>query len=243
VATVDARGSYAEEAIVPADRAVKVPDGIDVELAAAVMLQGMTAHYLAHDTWSLQPGQSCLVHAAAGGVGQLLVQIAKRRGARVFGTVSTEEKARLAREAGADEVILYTSEDFESEVRKLTGGRGVDVVYDSVGRTTFEKSLNSLAHRGMLVLYGQSSGVVPPFNPSVLASKGSLYLTRPTLGHYVEEREALEQRATDVMTWIASGELNVRVDRRLPLVQAGEAHRVLEARQTSGKVLLVPEGR
>ena len=198
------------------------------------------AHYLVYSTFPLKPGQSCLVHAAAGGVGLLLVQLAKRCGAHVFATVSTEEKARLAREAGADEVILYTKQDFEAEVKKASDGKGVNVVYDSVGATTWEKSLNCLAPHGMLVLFGQSSGVVPPFNPSLLAQKGSLFLTRPTLSHYVADRARLSWRANEILSWVKEGSLRLRIDRSVPLAQAADAHRALEGRQTTGKVLLVP---
>lgn len=233
-------GSYAEYAIVPAWKLVPVPDKVDIRVAAAVMLQGMTAHYLTHSTYPLRPGDTALVHAAAGGVGLLLVQIAKRRGARVIGTVSTEEKARLAREAGADEVILYTQVDFEKEARRLTDGKGVDVVYDSVGKTTFEQSLNSLKRRGYMVLYGQSSGPVGPFDPQILNAKGSLFLTRPTLGHYVADRAELLQRANDLFTWIEAGELQVRIDQTYPLAAAAEAHRYLQERKTKGKLLLIP---
>ncbi len=234
------QGSYAEYATVPAWKLVPVPDGIDLRLAAAVMLQGMTAHYLTHSTYPLQPGDTALVHAAAGGVGLLLVQLAKRRGARVIGTVSTEEKARLAREAGADEVILYTQADFEVEVKRLTDGKGVNVVYDSVGKTTFDKSLNCLRPRGYMVLYGQSSGAVPPFDPQVLNARGSLFLTRPSLGHYVADRTELLGRANDLFRWMAAGELNVRIDQTFPLAEAAAAHRYMEARQSKGKVLLIP---
>jgi len=233
-------GSYAEYAVVQAWKLVPVPDDLETRQAAAVMLQGMTAHYLSHSTYPLKPGDTALVHAAAGGVGHLLVQMARRRGARVIGTVSTEEKARLAREAGADEVILYTQVDFEEEVRRLTGGRGVHVVYDSVGKTTFDKSLNCLARRGYLVLYGQSSGPVGPFDPQILNAKGSLFLTRPSLGHYVADRGELLGRASDLFAWMIAGELQVRIDRTFPLAEAGEAHRYLEGRQTKGKVLLIP---
>jgi NADPH2:quinone reductase len=219
---------------------VKLPAGVDAMTAAALMLQGMTAHYLVDSSYPLSPGASCLVHAAAGGVGLLLVQLAKRRGARVFGTVSTEDKARLAREAGADEVILYTREDFESRVRTATGGRGVDVVYDSVGRTTFDKSLACLAPLGMLVLYGQSSGTVPPFELQRLAAGGSLFLTRPVLFHYIADRKSLERRAGDVLGWAADGSLKVRIGATFPLAEAAEAHRALEGRRTTGKVLLLP---
>ena len=204
------------------------------------MLQGMTAHYLAYTTYPLQPGESCLIHAAAGGVGLLLVQMAKQCGARVFGTVSTEEKAALAREAGADETILYTRQDFETEVKRLTNGQGVHVVYDSVGQTTFDKSLNCLKPLGYLVLYGQSSGPVAPVDPAVLSAKGSLFLTRPSLFHYIADRASLEQRAGDVLGWIASGTLKMRIELTFPLANVAEAHRSLEGRKTTGKVLLIP---
>jgi len=240
VAYAGVSGSYAEFAVVPSWRLVKVPKGIDPETAAAAMLQGMTAHYLSHDTYPLKPGDACLVHAAAGGVGLLLVQMAKRRGARVFGTVSTPEKARLALEAGADDVILYTENDFETEVRRLTGGQGVQVVYDSVGQATFEKSLNCLAPRGYLVLYGQSSGPAPSFDPQVLNARGGLFLTRPSLGHYTRDRQELLSRADQVLGWVADGTLGVRIGAAFPLEEAGEAHRRLAGRQTTGKVLLVP---
>jgi len=234
------QGSYAEYAVVPTWKLIPIPDGVDTRQAAAVLLQGMTAHYLSHSTYPIQPGDTALVHAAAGGVGLLLVQMAKRRGARVIGTVSTEEKARLAREVGADEVILYTQADFEAETKRLTDGQGVDVVYDSVGQTTFDKSLNCLKPRGYLVLYGQSSGPVPPFDPQVLNAKGSLFLTRPSLGHYVADRTELLERANALFEWIAAGELKVRIDQNFPLAEAAEAHRYLEARKTKGKILLIP---
>lgn len=240
VASANLRGAYAEYALAPAERLVALPEGLETDIAAALMLQGMTAHYLAHSTYPLKEGDTCLVHAAAGGVGLLLVQMAKRRGARVIGTVSSEAKAELARSASADEVILYTEQDFAQEVARLSGGRGLEVVYDSVGKTTFEGSLDSLAPRGMLVLYGQSSGPVPPFDPQRLNSKGSLYLTRPSLAHYTRTRDELQERAGDILAWAASGELEVRIDSRLPLAEAAEAHRKLESRTTSGKVLLIP---
>ena len=233
-------GSYAEYVVAPAARLVKLPDAIGFREGAAIMLQGLTAHYLATSTYPLKSGDTALVHAAAGGVGLLLVQMAKLRGARVFGTVSTEEKARLAKEAGADEVILYTQQDFEAEVKRLTDGRGVNVVYDSVGKTTFEKSLNCLAPLGYLVLYGQSSGPVPPFDPLVLSQKGSLFLTRPSLGDYIPTREALLQRAGEVLGWLTSGQLKLHIGKVFPLAEAAEAHRQLEGRQTTGKVLLIP---
>ena len=234
-------GSYAEFAAVPAARLVKMPEGIDARAGAAAMLQGMTAHYLSSSTYPLKSGDTALVHAAAGGVGLLLIQMAKRAGARVFGTVSTPEKARLAREAGADEIILYTEQDFQQEVRRLTDGKGVQVVYDSVGKTTFMKSLDSLAPRGMLASFGQSSGSVPPFDAALLAQKGSLYLTRPSLAHYVLTREELLWRAGDVLQWIATGELKLRIEKTFPLSEAVEAHRQLEGRATTGKILLLAE--
>lgn len=233
-------GSYAEYAVVPAARLVKMPEGIDAQTGAAAMLQGMTAHYLSTSTYPLKSGDTALVHAAAGGVGLLLIQMAKRAGARVFGTVSTQEKARLAREAGADEVILYTEQDFQQEVRRMTEGRGVQVVYDSVGVTTFLKSLDSLAPRGLLALFGQSSGSVPPFDAALLAQKGSLYLTRPSLAQYALTREELLWRAGDVLNWIKSGELKLRIEKTFPLREAAEAHRQLEGRATTGKILLLP---
>ncbi len=233
-------GSYAAKAVVPSWRLVRRPNGIDAKTAAALMLQGMTAHYLACATYPLKRGDSCLVHAAAGGVGLLLVQIAKRRGARVIGTVSTPEKATLARRAGADDVIVYTGRDFEAETRRLTEGKGVQVVYDSVGRTTFEKSLSCLAVRGFLVLYGQASGPVPSFDPQVLNAKGGLYLTRPSLAHYTATRQELLGRANDVLGWAARGEITVRIGAEFPLCDAAEAHRQLAGRLTTGKVLLIP---
>lgn len=233
-------GAYTERAIVPAAKLVRVPEGLDVQQAAAAMLQGMTAHYLTVSTYEVKPGDSVLVHAAAGGVGLLLVQMAKRAGARVIGTVSTDEKAQLAREAGADEIILYTEQDFEPEVRRLTDGQGVQVVYDSVGKDTFHGSLASLAPRGMLVLFGQSSGPVESFDPGLLAKHGSLFLTRPSLGHYTAMREELLWRAGEVLDAVRSGELKLRIDRTYPLADAAEAHRALEGRETTGKVLLIP---
>lgn len=233
-------GSYAEYAAVPAARLVRMPEGVDAQTGTAAMLQGMTAHYLSTSTYPLKSGDTALVHAAAGGVGLLLIQMAKRAGARVFGTVSTREKARLAREAGADEVILYTEQDFQQEVRRLTEGRGVQVVYDSVGKTTFMKSLDSLAPRGLLALFGQSSGSVPPFDAALLAQKGSLYLTRPSLAQYALTREELLWRAGDVLNWITTGELKLRVEKTFPLSEAAEAHRQLEGRATTGKILLLP---
>lgn len=233
-------GAYAEQAVVDAWKLVAVPDGLDTRTAAAVMVQGMTAHYLTRGSFPLQSGHTALVHAAAGGVGLLLVQIARLLGARVIGTVSTEAKAELAYEAGADEIILYTQKDFEDEVKRLTGGTGVEVVYESVGQATFEKSLNCLKPRGYMVLYGQASGPVPPFDPQVLNAKGSLFLTRPSLGHYVATREELLARAGDIFRWILEGTLKVRIDQAFPLAQAARAHIALEGRQTTGKVLLTP---
>jgi NADPH2:quinone reductase len=240
VAYQGVQGSYATHALVPAARLVSLPAGLDARTGAAAMLQGMTAHYLVHATYPLKPGETVLLHAAAGGVGLLLIQMAKRLGARVLGTVSTPEKARLAKEAGADEIIQYTTQDFEAEVKRLTGGRGVPVVYDSVGKTTFEKSLNVLAPRGTLVLFGQASGPVPPLDLGTLAAKGSLYVTRPTLGHYVATREELLKRAGEVLGWVKSGELKLRIEHTFPLAQAAEAHRALEGRRTTCKVLLLP---
>ena len=237
VAYAMARGSYAEYAVVPAAQLVKIPAHLDFQSAAAAMLQGMTAHYLTHSTFALKAGDTCLVHAAAGGAGGLIVQMAKNLGARVLGTVSTAAKARIAREAGADEVILYTEQEFDVEAWRLTGGRGVDVVYDSVGKTTFEKSLNALRPRGMLALFGQSSGSVPPFDVALL-SKGSLFLTRPGLGHYLLTREELLWRAGDVLNALDTGKLRLRIDRTYPLADAAVAHRDLESRKTAGKLLL-----
>jgi NADPH2:quinone reductase len=239
VAYAGGLGAYAEYAVVPAWRLVKLPAGAEFRTAAAALLQGMTAHYLSHSTYPLKAGDTTLIHAAAGGVGLLLVQMAKMRGARVLGTVSTEAKARLAREAGADEVILYTQTDFESEVKRITAGRGVQVVYDSVGKATFDKSLNCLAPRGYMVLFGNASGPVPPFDAQVLNQKGSLFLTRPTLANYTATVEELNQRAGDVLGWVASGRLRLRIEAALPLAEAAEAHRRLSARETSGKLLLL----
>ena len=233
-------GAYAPYAVVPADRLVVLPDGVSTKQGAAAMLQGMTAHYLATSTYALKSGDACLVHAAAGGVGLLLCQVATLRGARVLGTVSTREKAALARAAGAAEVILYTEQDFEAEVKRLTNGAGLQVIYDSVGKTTFEKGLSCLAPRGMMVLYGQSSGPVGPFDPQVLSQKGSLFLPRPTLAHYLLTRPELVARAGEVLGWIKSGKLKLRIERELPLAQAAEAHKLLEGRKTTGKVLLIP---
>jgi NADPH2:quinone reductase len=233
-------GAYAEYAVVPAWKLVPVPAKLDSSSAAATMLQGMTAHYLTHSTYPLKQGETALVHAAAGGVGLLLIQIAKRRGARVIGTVSTEEKARLAKAAGADEVILYSRVDFGVEVKRLTGGAGVHVVYDSVGQTTFEKSLDCLRPRGCLALFGQSSGPVPPFDLGKLATKGSLFVTRPTLLHFMSDRSELLDRSNDLFDWIAAGQLKIRIDKSFPLAEVAEAQRQLEARKTTGKVILIP---
>ena len=240
VASQSFRGSYAELALASADKVVRVPEGVDTGLAGGIMLQGMTAHYLATSVFPLKAGDRCLVHAAAGGVGLLLCQMARRVGAHVIGTVSTDRKAALARAAGAADTILYTTQDFVAEVRRITNGDMVHVVYDSVGATTFLKSMDCLARRGMLVLFGQSSGPVAPFDPSMLNTKGSLFLTRPTLTHYVATRDELLWRANDVFGWMADGSLTVSIDREVPLVHAAEAHRALEGRSTTGKVLLVP---
>lgn len=233
-------GAYAEYAAVPTWKLVNVPAGVTAEQAAATMLQGMTAHYLVTSTYALKAGDTALIHAAAGGVGLLLIQLAKRLGARAIGTVSTTAKAELARAAGADEVILYSEQDFETETRRLTDGRGVQVVYDSVGKDTFLKSLNCLAPRGMLALFGQSSGPVPAFDPALLAQKGSLFLTRPSLAHYAATREELLWRSGELFNWIAAGELKLSIEKTFPLADAAEAHRELEGRKTTGKVVLIP---
>jgi len=240
VAWTSVQGAYAEFSAVPVDRLVAVPPAVTLKQGAAMMLQGMTAHYLAHSTYPLKAGETCLVHAGAGGVGLLLTQVAKLRGARVITTVSTAEKAALSREAGADHVVLYTSQDFEAEVKQFTGGKGVPVVYDSVGLSTFEKSLNCLSPRGMLVLFGQSSGVVPPIDAQLLSQKGSLFFTRPTLVHYIASREELQQRARDLFDWIGGGKLRLRTEFEFPLKDAAEAQKALAGRKTTGKVLLVP---
>jgi len=240
VAWTGIMGSYAEYAAVPADRVVPIPAGVSEKQAAAIMLQGMTAHYLSHDTYPLKRGETALVHAAAGGVGLLLVQMAHNLGARVIATVSTEEKAKLARAAGADEIILYTQTDFESETKRLTATKGVDVVYDSVGKTTFDKGLNVLRSRGMMVLYGGSSGAVPPFDLLGLTQKGSLYVTRPALGNYMASREELVARSNAVFGMIAAGKLKLRIEHTYPLSEAQQAHRDLESRKTTGKLLLIP---
>jgi NADPH2:quinone reductase len=240
VAYTGVLGSYAEYAAVPADRLVKIPDKISEQQAAAAMLQGMTAHYLVYSTYPLKKGETVLVHAAAGGVGLLLVQMARNIGARVIGTAGSEEKAKLAREAGADDVIVYTQQDFEAETRRLTDGKGVHVVYDGVGKTTFDKDLNVMRPRGYVVLFGGASGAVPPFDPMRLTQKGSLFLTRPSLMHYIATREELEQRATDVLNMIANGKLKLRIEHVYKLEQAQQAHRDLEGRKTTGKLLLIP---
>ena len=240
VAWASVTGSYAERVVVPSAKLVPLPASVSVETGAATMLQGMTAHYLATSTFPLREGDRCLVHAAAGGVGLLLVQIAKRRGATVIGTAGTEEKAALARAAGADAVIIYTSQDFVAETKRITGGRGVDVIYDSVGKTTFLPGLDLLRPRGMMVLFGQSSGPVGPIDPQILNQKGSLFLTRPTLGHYTATRDELLARAGDLFAWIAEGRLSIRIGAQYPLAEVAEAHRALEGRRTTGKVLLRP---
>jgi len=240
VAYTSSLGSYAEYAAVPAARLVKIPDGLNFEQAAAAMLQGMTAHYLLFSTYKLQSGETALIHAAAGGVGLLLVQMAKKIGARVIATAGTEEKAQLARDAGADETIVYTQVDFEAETRRLTEDKGVHVVYDGVGKVTFEKDLNVLRPRGYLVLFGGASGAVPPFDLIKLSQKGSLYITRPTLAHYTATREELEWRANEVLGMIAGGDLKLRIHHVYPLAEAQQAHRDLEGRKTTGKLLLKP---
>jgi NADPH:quinone reductase len=240
VAWTSILGSYAEYAAIPADRLVPIPAGVTDQQAAATMLQGLTAHYLSHDTFPLKRGDTALVHAAAGGVGLLLTQMAHNIGARVIATVSTEEKAKLARDAGADEIILYTQADFEAETKRLTGGKGVDVVYDSVGKTTFEKGFNILRPRGMMALFGGSSGAVAPFDPLVLTQKGSLFLTRPMLGNYIATRDELVTRAAAVFGMIAAGKLKLRIEHTYPLDEAQRAHRELEGRKTTGKLLLIP---
>ncbi len=240
VAWTNVNGSCATHALVPADRLVPVPEGVSGKLAAAVMLQGMTAHYLTHDTYPLKRGEWCLIHAAAGGVGLLFCQMAKRIGARTIGTVGTDDKARLARKAGAEEVIVYTKADFEADAKRLSGGAGMSVVYDSVGKDTFDRSLKCLRRRGMLVLFGQSSGPVPPFDVQRLAAGGSLYITRPTLGSYITTREELLSRAGAVLDMVRKGELEVRIEAELPIGQAAKAHEMLVSRKTTGKIVLVP---
>jgi NADPH2:quinone reductase len=243
VMSASVKGSYAQQAIVPAARAVLIPDEVSTKHAAALALQGMTAHYLATATFPLRPGDRALVHAAAGGVGLLLCQIAKMRGAYVIATASTKEKRALAKEAGADEVIDYTTQDFAEETRRLTDGAGVNVVYDSVGKSTFDKSLDSLARRGMMVLFGQSSGPVPPFDPQILNRKGSLYLTRPKLEDYTATRDELLARANELLGWVQDGKLTVRIGAEFPLDRAADAHRALAGRLTTGKVLILPKLR
>jgi len=240
VAWCHVMGTYAEYAVAPLAKLIAIPDSITTKQAAGAMLQGMTAHYLAHSTYAIQDGDTVLIHAGAGGVGLLLIQMAKRLGARVLTTVSTEEKAALARHEGADEVILYTQEDFAPKVRELTGGKGVPVVYDSVGKTTFDGSLACLQTRGMMVLYGGSSGAVPPFDLIQLSTKGSLFVTRPTMKDYTATRADLEQRAGDVLKWVAEDNLKLRLEHSYPLAEAAQAHRDLEGRKTTGKVLLIP---
>lgn len=233
-------GAYAEYAAVPAWRLVKLPASINPSTAAALMLQGMTAHYLTHSTYPLKPGDICLIHAAAGGVGLLLIQMAKKLGAHVIGTVSTEEKAKLARSVGADEAIIYTEQNFENEVMKITDGQGIQVAYDSVGKSTFDQSVNCLGPRGYLVLYGQASGPVPNIDPQMLNGKGSLFLTRPSLGHHTLTRPEILDRANTIFQWVDSGDLSVRIHATLPLNEAAEAHRLLASRTTTGKIILVP---
>ena len=240
VAYCMAQGGYADYAVAPARLLVKVPSGVSSQQAAAVMLQGMTAHYLTHSTYPLKAGDIALIHAAAGGTGALVVQMAKMLGAHVIATVGSEEKAAIARASGADDVIVYTQEDFEAETKRLTGGKGCHVVYDSVGKATFEKSLNCLRPRGYMVLFGQASGQVDPLNPQVLNQKGSIYLTRPSLGAYIATRDELLWRANDLFTWLATGKLEVRIDKSFPLAEAAAAHTYLEGRNTKGKVLLIP---
>ncbi len=240
VAWTGVPGSYAEVCVVPADRLVELPSGLSFKDGAAAMLQGMTAHYLVTSTYPLKKGDVCLVHAAAGGVGLLLCQMAKMRGATVIGTVSTDEKAALARSAGADHVIVYTRQDFEAETKRVTGGAGVHVIYDGVGASTFEKGLACLRPRGLMVLFGQASGPVPPLDLQVLNARGSLFVTRPSLNHHIASREELRERAGDVLGWIRDGMLKLRLEHQFALAQAAEAHRALEGRRTTGKILLIP---
>jgi NADPH2:quinone reductase len=241
VAYAMALGAYAEYAVVPAWRLAKIPDTVDFKAGAAIMLQGMTAHYLTHNTFPLKRGDKAIVHAGAGGVGLLLIQVAKRMGAKVYATVGNEAKAQLAREAGADETIIYSQQDFEAEVKRMTDGKGVDVVYDSVGATTFDKSLNCLKPRGYMVLYGQSSGPVPPVDPSLLFTKGSLFLTRPSLAHYAMTRDEILSRTSALFDWIVKGELKLRIGHVYPLHEAAKAHAALAGRQTTGKVILATD--
>jgi NADPH:quinone reductase len=240
VAYTGLQGAYAEKAVVAADRLVKMPDGVSFEQAAALMLQGMTAHYLVKSTYPLKSGETCLIHAAAGGVGQLLVQMAKMTGATVIATAGSDEKCEIARKLSADHVINYDKQDFEEETKRLTAGKGVHVVYDGVGKTTFEKGLNVLRPRGYMVLFGGASGAVPPFDLIKLSQKGSLYVTRPTLAAYIASREGLEWRASDVMNWVASGQLKISIGQTYRLAEAEKAHRALEGRKTTGKTLLIP---
>ena len=240
VVSQSVRGSYAESAIVPAERAVLIPEGVSSKLAAAMWLQGLTAQYLTTSVFAVAKGQRALVHAAAGGVGLLLCQMLKRRGAFVIGTASTAEKRALAHDAGADEMIDYTTQDFVAETKRITNGAGVHVVYDSVGQTTFEKSLDCLVRRGMMALFGQSSGAVPPFDPLILNRKGSLFMTRPKLDDYVPTRDELETRSKDLFDWVSRGLVHVHIGAEFPLAQAAEAHRALEGRKTTGKVVLLP---
>lgn len=240
VAYANIPDTYAEGVLVPADRAVRLPARITFQQAAAAMLQGMTAHYLAYETYPVKKGDTVLVHAAAGGVGLLLVQVARMRGAHVIATVSTQEKADLARKAGAEEIILYLEKDFSAEVKRMTSGKGVKAVYDSVGATTFLKSLDCLAPRGMMISFGQSSGKVEAMEPGLLSAKGSLYLTRPTLGHYIADPASLQRKASEVLNWVASGKLQLRIGATFPLAEAAEAHRQLQGRKTTGKLLLIP---
>jgi NADPH2:quinone reductase len=240
VAYTGALGSYAEYAAVPADRLIRIPDQLDFKQAASAMLQGMTAHYLSHSTYPVKSGETALIHAAAGGVGLLLVQMCKSIGARVIGTAGSEEKAELAREAGADEVIIYTSQDFEKETKRLTGNEGVHVIYDGVGKTTFAKGLNLLRPRGYLVLFGGASGAVPPFDLLELTKHGSLFVTRPSLQHYVATRAELQQRSSEVLEMIVRGDLKLRIHKTYPLAEVQTAHRDLEGRKTTGKLLLAP---
>lgn len=234
------QGAYADYALVPASRLIPIPETVDLAQATAILVQGITAEYLTSSTFPLNAAHTAVVHAAAGGTGALLAQVARRTGARIIGTVSTAEKALVAAAAGCDHVINYAEQDFEAEVKRLTEGKGVDVVYDSVGKTTFDKSLNCLKPRGYMVLFGQSSGPVAPLDPQTLNAKGSLFLTRPYMGHYIQDRAELLQRARNVLQWLESGDLKARVDRALPLAEAAEAHRSLQARETMGKVLLIP---
>ncbi len=240
VAYAMTRGSYSEYTLVPAAQLVTLPDHVDLKTAAAALLQGMTAHYLTHSTFPLKAGDKVLVHAAAGGTGLLIIQMAKMLGATVYGTAGTDAKAAIAKEAGADEAIVYTREDFAAEVKRFTDGKGVDVIYDSVGATTFLKGLDIIRPRGMMALFGQSSGPVQPIDPNILNGKGSLFLTRPSLAHYVQKREELLWRAGDVLKWIDAGKLKLKIDKTYALGDAAEAHRDLEARRTSGKLLLIP---